>query len=303
MWLKSDINILGNEAALNTRRPSLKAEIMKKHSILLSIITTLSGNVYADAGNQLPSCYAANKMEMAAPATKHEVFILIDETTVLDENLQNALFSITKSLVKPGVKFSLLSFSAFTQGRYLSPKVSGVLELPLLKKARSSVGVKVLKNFDACMAGQANYGLSLVSKAEKTVLQNSSSDLKKSDVLASIAEVSHLVKNSTIQKKTVLIVSDMLENSTVSSFYAEKNVRRIDPVKEMNIASKEKMLGDFSGADIYVMGAGIVPENGKAVYRDPKTMQALKSFWQTYFQKSNAVLVEFGQPALLGKVE
>lgn len=63
------------------------------------------------------------------------------------------------------------------------------------------------------------------------------------------------------------------------------------------------MLGDFSGADIYVMGAGVVPENGKAVYRDPKTMQALKSFWRSYFEKSNAVLVEFGQPALLGKVE
>lgn len=263
----------------------------------------ISLGAHAGAGNDIPSCYAANKMEVPAPALKHEVFILIDETTVLDENLQNALFSITQSLVKPGVKFSLLSFSAFAQGRYLSPKVSGVLELPLLKEARSSVGVKVLKNFDACMTGQANYGLNLVLKAEKTVLQNASSDLKKSDVLASIAEVSRLVKNSTIQKKTVLIVSDMLENSTVSSFYANNNVRRIDPVKEMNIASKEKMLGDFSGAGIYVMGAGVVPENGKAVYRDPKTMQALKSFWQTYFQKSNAVLVEFGQPALLGKVE
>ena len=259
--------------------------------------------VHADAGNGIPSCYAANKMEVPAPATKYEVFILIDETTVLDENLQNALFSITQSLVKPGVKFSLLSFSAFAQGRYLSPKVSGVLELPLLKEARSSVGVKVLKNFDACMVGQARYGLNLALKTEKAVLQSASSELKKSDVLASIAEVSHLVKNSTIQKKTVLIVSDMLENSTISSFYAENNVRRIDPAKEMNIASKEKMLGDFSGAAIYVMGAGVVPENGKAIYRYPQAMQALKSFWQRYFQKSNAVLVEFGQPALLGKVE
>lgn len=258
---------------------------------------------HASTDNDIPSCYAANKMEITAPATKHEVFILIDETTVLDENLQNALFSITQSLVKPGVKFSLLSFSAFAQGRYLSPNVNGVLELLLPKEARSSVGVKVLKNFDACMAGQANYGLNLVLKAEKSVLQSASSDLKKSDVLASIAEVSRLVKNSTIQKKTVLIVSDMLENSTISSFYAKNNVRRIDPIKEMNTASKEKMLGDFSGANIYVMGAGVVPENGKAVYRDPKTMQALKSFWQTYFQKSNAVLIEFGQPALLGKVE
>lgn len=262
----------------------------------------LSGNVCADTGNQIPSCYAANKMEIPAPAPQHEVFILIDETTALDENLQSALFSISQSLIVPGVKFSILSFSAFAQGRYLNTKVSGVLELPLPKDARSSVGVKVLKNFDACMAGQEHYGLILAAKAEKSVLQGASSDLQKSDVLASISEVSHLVKNSTIQKKTVLIVSDMLENSTVSSFYANNNVRHIDPAKELNIASREKMLGDFSGAGIYVMGAGVVPEKGKAVYRDPKTMAALKSFWLSYFQKSNAELVEFGQPALLNPV-
>ena len=275
--------------------------MMNKY-FLLSIVFALSGNVYADMGNQIPSCYAANKMEMPAPAIQHEIFILIDETTVLDENLQKELFSITQSLIVPGNKFSILSFSAFAQGRYLSPKVSGVLELPLLKAARSSVGVKVLKNFDACMAGQAQYGLSLAAKAEKSVLQGASSDLHKSDVLASLAEVSRLVKNSTTQKRIVLIVSDMLENSTISSFYANNNARRIDPAKEMNIASKEKMLGDFSGADIYVMGAGVVPENGKAVYRDPKTMSALKNFWSEYFSKSNSNLVEFGMPAMLSTI-
>lgn len=267
--------------------------------LLLLTACLSSFGAYAGANNEIPSCYAANKVEVAAPATQREIFILIDETTVLDENLQSALFSITQSLVSPGVKFSVLSFSAFAQGRYLSPRVSGVLELPLDKEVRSSVGVKVLKSFDSCMAGQARYGLNLALKAEKLVLQNTSSDLQKSDVLAGVFEVSRLVKNSTIQKKTVLIVSDMLENSTVSSFYAKNNVRRIDSAKEMSVVSREKMIGDFAGADIYVMGAGVVPENGKAVYRDPKTMSALKGFWSEYFSKSKGNLIEFGMPALL----
>lgn len=285
-------------------QPILRYIMINKTFFALLFMTTcmISFGAYADVGNDIPSCYAANKIEIAAPASQYEVFILIDETTVLDDNLQNALFSITQSLIKPGVKFSLLSFSAFVQGRYLSSKVSGVLELPLLNEVRSSVGVKVLKNFDACMAGQARYGLDLALKTEKSVLQTASSDLQKSDVIASIAEVSRLVKNSTIPKKIVLIVSDMLENSTVSSFYTNGNVRRIDPVKEMNIVAKEKMFGDFVGANIYVMGAGVVPEKGKTVYRDPITMQALKSFWQAYFQKSNAELAEFGQPALLNPI-
>ena len=277
--------------------------IKKPFIVTLALAACVASlGVSAATNNDVPSCYAANKMEMPVPPTQREVFILMDETTVLDQNLQNALFSISQSLIVPGVKFSILSFSAFAQGRYLSTKVTGTLELPLPKDARTAVSVKLLKNFDACMAGQEHYALTLAAKAEKSVLQTASSDLQKSDVIASLTEVSHLVKNSTLQKKTVLIVSDMLENSTVSSFYANNSVRHIDPVKEIGVVTKEKMLGDFAGADIYVMGAGVVPEKDKAVYRDPKTMAAMKSFWQSYFQKSNAELVEFGQPALLNSV-
>jgi hypothetical protein len=65
------------------------------------------------------------------------------------------------------------------------------------------------------------------------------------------------------------------------------------------------LLSDFGGAKIYVIGAGITPPTpqNKNNYRDPQKMQALNEFWKMYFQKSNAVLVEFGTPALLGSVE
>lgn len=266
---------------------------------LLLATCALPIGAHADAGNDIPSCYAINKMEIAPPPTQEEVFFLIDETTVLDDNLQKDLYAITQSLVRPGVKFSILSFSAYAQGRYLDKKFGGVLEQPLPKDARPSIGVKILKNFDACMAGQANYGLSNAYKAEKAILQSATVDLKKSDVLASIAETSRLVKSSQIHKKVVIIVSDMLENSSISSFYSQNNVRRIDPAKEMSTVIKDRMLGDFAGADIYVMGAAIVPETGKMAYRDPKTIGALQDFWAAYFSKSNGNLVEFGMPTLL----
>ena len=44
-------------------------------------------------------------------------------------------------------------------------------------------------------------------------------------------------------------------------------------------------------------------KNKKAAYRDPKTMSALADFWRTYFEKSNAQLIEFGQPALLNQAK
>ena len=65
------------------------------------------------------------------------------------------------------------------------------------------------------------------------------------------------------------------------------------------------MLGDFAGARVYVIGAGVMPEGDTkkgGVYRDPKTMDALAKFWALYFKASNADLAGFGQPALLNPV-
>jgi hypothetical protein len=125
--------------------------------------------------------------------------------------------------------------------------------------------------------------------------------------MASLKAISTKVNKSTARNKVVLIVSDMLENSSVSSFYANKgqSVNRIDPVKEMKTAEENRLFGDFNGAKVYVIGAGLLPEDSKKgkSYRDPKTMQALSVFWKSYFDKSNAQLVELGQPALLNPVK
>ena len=52
-------------------------------------------------------------------------------------------------------------------------------------------------------------------------------------------------------------------------------------------------------------GPGSLPETGKSArsYRDPKTLNALATFWKAWFGKSNANLVEFGMPALLNPVK
>ena len=84
------------------------------------------------------------------------------------------------------------------------------------------------------------------------------------------------------------------------------SVRRIDPAKEMKLVLDNQLIADFAGARLYVLGAGLLGDDAKknkAAYRDPKTMQALSSFWKSYFDKSNAQLMEFGQPALLNQVK
>jgi hypothetical protein len=82
--------------------------------------------------------------------------------------------------------------------------------------------------------------------------------------------------------------------------------RRIKSLRfiQTYLVDKAGMFADFGGAKIYVMGAGLVSEQGKAkgVYRDPKMMQALKAFWTEWFKRSNAELVKFGMPEMLGSI-
>lgn len=165
-----------------------------------------------------------------------------------------------------------------------------------------------MQKFDACIKGQYGYGIKLALDAVGKALQASSADLAKSDVISSLTEVSHLVKENPVKNKKILLVSDMLENSTISSFYAKNAVRKIDAAKELKVVEGNNLFGDFADAGVYVMGAGMMPEqrgtqNKSVLYRDPKTLAALKSFWEGYFSHSNGKLQEFGSPELLSAIK
>jgi len=124
--------------------------------------------------------------------------------------------------------------------------------------------------------------------------------------MASIKDLSQRVRVSVAKEKIVFIVSDMLENSSISSFYSASNLRLIDPAQELRKAQAAQMIGDFNGARVFVLGAGIVGENtkqpGKTPYRDPKAISALREFWISLLSHSNATVVEFGAPSLLSAV-
>ena len=115
--------------------------------------------------------------------------------------------------------------------------------------------------------------------------------------------MSPIVKAAAAGERIVLVVSDMLENSSISSFYQRQAVRLISPQAELAKVEKESLFGDFGGVRVHVFGAGLVSEGAgpkDGVYRDPRTMQALERFWAEYFARSGAVLEQFGKPELLG---
>ena len=235
-----------------------------------------------------------------------ELFIVIDQTVLLDDALKQSVANQIRPFLTAGSGFSVLVFSAFTQGKYTQLLTTGELDAPLSAAQRDDVSKVVLTKFDQCMARQPALAAQAVGGALRKAFDGSSGDIAKSDVFASLKDISGKVRQSKATEKVVLLVSDMLENSSVTSFYANQAVRRIDPAKELKLAVDNQLIGDFADARMYVLGAGLLNDDGrknKAAYRDPKTMQALSSFWNSYFAKSKAKLVEFGQPALLNPIQ
>lgn len=257
----------------------------------------------ADAG-AIDSCYDTKLATPASPRTK-EIFIVVDQTTLLDEHLRQSVANQLRPFIIPGNSFSVLVFSAFTQGKYTQLLTSGHLEPVLDATQRNDISKPRLAKLDQCMARQPAVATQAIGTALRSAFTGSSGEIAKSDVFASLKDISVKVKQSQATDKVVLLVSDMLENSTVSSFYANQSVRKIDPERELKLAHDSQLIGDFGNARIYVIGAGLLSDEArknKMAYRDPKTMQALSSFWKSYFDRSKAELVEFGQPALLNQI-
>ncbi|HEV7816986.1 MAG TPA: hypothetical protein VGP06_18050 [Janthinobacterium sp.] len=267
--------------------------------------------VAGSAINQVPSCYTAGKLDIKPKAAQRSFYIVLDETVVLDDSLKRSLWDLVRPQIAAGTEFAIYRFSAYSQGRYLDIVTSGALEVSIDPKLRDSVSVPKLTSFDACLKGQAEYGLTITRNAIGQVLRDSSFELAKSDIEGSLFALAKVVKESKSPTRTVLLVSDMLENSAISSFYQNNGVRKIDPAAELRKTEAEKMFGDFGGASVYVMGAGLISPDGKAKaaakppfqYRDTKTMAALQDFWTQYFVRSHAKLEEFGAPALLSAIK
>lgn len=271
--------------------------------VLLGLLT--SNAALAAPKRLLPNCYSYANLDVATVPPAVELFVLIDQTSPLGPNLQQAAANIVKPFLKEGNAFSIIQFSAFTQGHYTDVLASEQLNQLIEDQERNTIGKLQLAKFDKCMSVQSANAAKIAGAALRKAYAGTTSDMAKSDILFSLKDISAMVNRSAAREKVVLLVSDMLENSAITTFYANRAVRKIDPAKEYSLVTGNNLLGDFAGARIYVMGAGLLSDDAKlakGVYRDPKTMLTLQQFWKKYFQNANGELIEFGQPVLLNPV-
>lgn len=285
----------------------MRRPILALRAFAVGACLALCAALPAHAGltNDVPSCYAANKI--ASPQVPYDqlIYVLIDQTVLLDATLQKSVLDNVQSMLKPGTKFVIAEFSAFSQGHYLNVLNTGIIERPIPTADEGNVVMSRLRDFRTCMQQQMVYGQRLALSATAKVMKSGTSSLDQSDILMALRSVSPAVAQDKAAHKLVFVVTDGLENSSVTSFYAHNAVRHVNPDVELKKAQDNNLVGDFGSARLYVLGAGVMQPaaNGSTAerngYRDPKTLNDLKQFWSGYFSRSHATLVEFGEPALL----
>jgi len=265
------------------------------------LLTLMTLSALLLARNDVPSCYKALKIEDPDPTSQKELFILIDQTTPIDKNMMIYTYKNMMKFIKNGYAVSIASFSSNANGKYTDVAYSGKLEALLPRSAKHDIAKKALRKYEGCMNGQYRFAKKKATKALVSTLKGANKKLPHSDILKSIDDIAkHIILPSQAKEKVVLLVSDMIEHSSITSFYAKGSLRKIKTKTEMDTLRKSNYLANFDGAKIYVIGAGMV---GKNSYRDSKTLQSLTDFWTAYFQAVNAKLQAIGTPMLLEDVE
>jgi len=264
------------------------------------LLTLLTLSALLLARNDIPSCYKALHLDNPDSTSKKELFILVDQTTQLDKNMMIYTYKNMMKFIHNGYAVTIASFSSNSNGKYTDVAYAGTLENLLPDSAKHDIAKKVLRKYQGCMNGQYRFAKKKATKALVRTLKGANKKLPHSDIIKSLNDIAkHIIAPSKASQKVVLLVSDMVEHSSITTFYSKGSLKKIHTQKEMAKIQKNGYLSDFKGAKVYVIGAGMV---GKNSYRDSKTLKNLTQFWETYFKKSHANLQAIGTPMLLEEI-
>lgn len=266
----------------------------------LILAFTVPLTVLASERNDLQSCYERSGLAGLAPAgTGRELVVIIDQTIPMPEDLQRASWGQIDRFVEAGDRVKLYTFSAFLPGEYLRLAYASQLDLPLEGEVRDDVNMRKLRSLDQCVTSQKKTFQAGFGKQFVKGLRDARQDIPKSEIMNSLRKVGEdMQREEGVTDRVVFLISDMLEHSDYTSFYASNQIKQLDVAGELELAKSKGLFADLLGSRVYISGAGLVTDSVKHAYRSGKTMDALGQFWSQYLSASNATLEGFGTPSL-----
>ena len=264
------------------------------------VLAGLLWTANATAANIIPSCYDLVDVGQVPPPVRRGLLVVVDNTIEFDHGLQKESFEKIMRFMHEGDRVVIVSFSAYVKDRYIRIRADAKLDRMLSQDVAFTVPKRKLKELNRCLNGQKRSLARVVGTALETIYAESSNDFPNTELAATLAKTSREILPTLEADETyLLIVSDMMEHSDVTSFYQAGNIRAIDPEAEMRKVETSGVDAVYPGTVAYVIGAGYTA-TGK--YRSAKTMRAIEEFWRQYVERAGGRLETFGTPSMFGDI-
>ena len=284
---------------------------MKYFSLILFLVFLFNGcqltnkNAKDDENiSSSESCLAHNNIKVEENIANH-IYVIVDQTVIYDDNIQSNVLSKIKPLIDFGTEITIIKFSTFSEGHYTSIVADYKIENRLIEDVRNDISRHKLKKFDKCMDHKLVEIKKVIPGILYDTLNESNESIAHSELFKTFQEISLLTKFKKDKgQRTLIIVSDMLENSSASSFYKNNKIKVINTNDEIKKVIVSGYKADFLNAHVYVIGAGLLATKYRnKVSSNDKIMNSIRLFWNQYFKDSHAVVYGFGMPELLDKIE
>lgn len=254
------------------------------------------------AGSMQTECY--DKPGLTAPKldTQKALYVFVDQTMELTPSMKTAVVDLVSEWGENGENVKISRFSANIQGQYTELVFDEIGNVPPSEAYLFHLRYKDKRDLLKCLAEhKTDFHDTMVNTLVNT-LKLTDDKLPKTNLIHSLHDfATKMITDKSVKDKTVLIVSDGLENSDVFSFHKQGVIKKINARDMLNTVRRKKLIANWHQAKIYFMGMGYISD--EKFYVRPKIIQPIETFWYFYFAEGNATLGKnsIGTPMLLTK--
>lgn len=275
---------------------------MTKLVNILCVTVLIAFNGQTFAGTYLNACYDLPGVSAPEIKSQRNLYVFIDQTMALQPLMKQAVIDLVSQWGNNGERVKITRFSANIEGNYSELVFDAVGNIPPTEPYLFHLRSKHKKQILACIEEKKHLFNNALVDTLTATLKLADDKLPKTNLIHSLAEFAEkMVAIDKIQDKTVLLVTDGLENSDLFSFHKRGEIRIISAKESLNKIRRKGLIPSWHKAKVYVMGIGYISD--EKFYSRPRILKPLKNFWERYFAEGNAVLKanSIGAPMLLTK--
>lgn len=276
---------------------------MKNILLAICLLLAIPGRLMASPFPKTSYEVLGNRNPTACPEAA--LFVFVDQSVNYDDAIKAKAMELVRNWSAEGRAVEIYSFSSALPGRYTSRITGGRFDDRPTDEYLDNLKRSDRERFISLHSRQPLIARKAVVLSLQEAFAGSRNEIQHTDIVRTMKEMSDYIRSYPARTKSIFLVSDMMENSSMASFYYRGRTRLIDPAREMQKCTTRQMIGNFGGrVRVYILGLGFY-DNGSSPaksesYLDADRINAIAAFWRSYFRNSGAYVVETGKPMMFG---